>query len=318
MLPCRDVYMRETNEAQAKNGLDCWLMRMARSAASLRFAGYLRRKTMNYTVQTSHVGRIALCALAVAGLGIARPALAQSDGYHVDEDRPAPPAPRTPPVAPHRLARIEYISGNVTWRANSKDKWSKAGVNRALNEGAEIWAEDGARVELRFDDGSPLRLGSNGVVTLQTVYVDAQDEYTQVKMLSGVATLEPCDSRSVFEIVTPLVNVKTTGPSRVRVGVGDDVEIAVGWGQANLGGPPGKINLIADDFVAVRAADTSYALHSLPAPDSWEAFNDERDRKTVAASYPVYHDRPVSHSSTSVFLSLGFPLFSGGGYHDPY
>ncbi len=273
---------------------------------------------MNHTARTSHVGRIAFCALAVAGMGIARPALAQTDGYHVGEDRPAPPTPRTPPVAPHRLARIEYTSGNVTWRASSKDKWAKAGVNRSLNEGAEIWAEDGARAEVRFDDGSVLRLGSNGVATLQTVYVDAQGEYTQIKMLSGIATLEPRDSRSIFEIVTPIINVKTAGPSRVRVGVGDDVEIAVGWGQANLDGAPGKINLVAGDFVASRAADTSYALHSIPAPDSWEAFNDERDRKIVAASYPVYNDRPVSHSSTSVFLSLGFPLFFGGGYHDHY
>ena len=275
---------------------------------------------MNHTVRTSLVGRVAFCALGVTALGFARLAVAQTPGgYQVGEDRPAPPAPRTPPVAPRRLARIEYVSGNVTWRANSKANWSKAGVNRALNEGAEIWAEDGGRAEVRFDDGSLLRIGSNGVATLQTVYADAQSEYTQVKILSGIATLEPRDARSIFEIVTPVVNVKTAGPSRVRVGVGDDVEVAVSRGQANLDGAPGKINLISGDFVAARAADTSYALHSLPAPDSWEAFNDERDRRLLAESRPVYNDRPVTHSSSSVFVSLGFPLFFGGrDYYRPY
>ena len=273
---------------------------------------------MKNKIHTKGIERVALCLLAGAAPLLARPACAQNDGYHVGENRPAPPvsAARPQPAANHRVARVEYVSGNVTWRANDTANWGKAGTNRALNEGSQMWVEDGGRAEVRFDDGSILRLGSNAVVTLQTVLVNPQGEYTQVKMLSGIATLLPRDERSVFEISTPFISVKTVGPSRIRVGVGDDVEVAVSSGRATLDGTGGKTTLSAGEFVAQRAQDTSYTIRGLPAPDSWERWNEERDRKLVAEAHPAYHRPSYDHSYTSVFFSLGFPIF--GGYHGYY
>jgi hypothetical protein len=275
---------------------------------------------MKHSKHTLGAGRVVLCLLAGAVPLVARPACAQNDGYHVGENRPAPPAPSPSahqlPSASHRLARVEYVNGNVTWRANDTANWAKAGTNRALNEGSQLWVEDGGRVEVRFDDGSVLRLGSNSVATLQTVFVDPQGEYTQIKMLSGIATLLPREERSVFEVNTPFISVKTVGPSRLRVGVGDDVEVAVSQGHASLDGPQGKTTLNAGDYVSERAADTAYAIRALPAPDSWERWNDERDRKLAAEAYPVYHHYAPSASYTSVFFSLGFPIY--GGYHAHY
>lgn len=254
-------------------------------------------------------GRLVLTALAAAGLCLARPATAQEDGYHVGENRSQPPVRRSA-SASHRVARISYLSGNVTVRSNDAAKWVRAETNRALNESAQLWVEEGGRAEVLFDDGSILRLGSSSVVTFQTVYVDAQGEYTQIKMNSGLATLVPREERSVFEVNTPSVTVKTIGPSRVRIGVADDVEIGVSRGRANLEGAQGKITLSAGDFVSQRADDNAYAVRGLPAPDSWERWNDDRDRRMTTPAGSERRSSPPSRSYLSIFLNLGFPLYS--------
>ncbi len=242
-----------------------------------------------------------------AGLTLASPGWAQRDTYGVGENRRSrSDAPR--PSRLQRLARIEFVSGKVTWRANVGEKWSRAGVNRSLDAGAQVWVDKGGRAEVRFDDGSLLRLGSEATVTLEAVSIDADSDYTRIKMTNGVATLIAREERSVFAVETPSLSVKTAGPSRLRLGVGDDVEVAVSRGRANLAGTLGKITLESGDFVAVRSGDKDYNVHDLPKPDSWEDWNYERDRKLAADARPTYH-APGSRTNTSVFVSLGFPLY---------
>ena len=264
---------------------------------------------------SKYTGPFVLATLTAASLCAAPAAHAQNDGYHVGEEK-STPAPAAPAVSPtHRVARIDYLSGNVTYRPDDTAKWVRAETNHPLLEGSQLWVEEGGRAEVRFDDGSILRLGTNSVVTLQTVYVDAAGEYTQIKMNSGIATLEPREERSVFEVNTPFLGIKTAGPSRIRIGVGDDVEVAVSRGRANLEGSQGKKTLSSGDFVSLRSTDTSYVVKALPSPDSWERWNEDRDRKMLADAYPSYRTPPPPHAYSSVFLSLGFPIFVGPDYH---
>ncbi len=260
-------------------------------------------------------GRFALAALAAAGMCLTRPVRAQDAGYHVGEKQTAPDSVPSESSRTYRLAKIEYLSGKVTYRPDDAAKWTHAETNYPLGVGSQLWVEEGGRAEVRFDDGSILRVGSNSVITLQTVYMDAEGEYTQITMNHGIATLEPREARSVFEVNTPFLTVKTTGPSRVRIGVSDDIEVAVSRGRANLEGPSGKTSLSSGDFVSQRASDTAYAIHGLPSPDSWERWNEARDRKTVEDAYPR---RPApSRSYSSFYFSLGFPIF-GGDRHDGF
>jgi hypothetical protein len=274
---------------------------------------------MSAVKRTCPVGRVLLAGLVAAGFCCARPVMAQDDGYRVGEERRSAPT-RSATRASHRLARIEYVSGKVTWRSDDSAKWGRAETNRALDEGAQLSVEHGGRAEVRFDDGTLLRLGSDSDITLQTVYVDDQGEYTRVRMTSGIATLQARTDRSVFEINTPFLSVKTIGPSRVRIGVGEDVEVAVSRGRASLEGDPGKTTLNSGDFVSLRSDDTTYAVRALPAPDSWERWNEDRDHRQAAESYPERRPSPPARSSVDIFFSLGFPIFTGDrrGSHRVY
>ena len=273
----------------------------------------------------------ALLTFAGVGLCLGTVAQAQDAGYQVGEtpraqtsdatrkDNTAPNTTRLPEEK--RLARIEYVSGKVTWRADDTAKWSKATTKLALREGSQIWAEEGGRVEIRFDDGSLLRLGNDAVATLQTFSSNDQGEFTRIKLLSGLATLVPKVEYSTYQIDTPFNSITANGPARVRIGVANSVEVGVRSGRATVeGGSAGKATLYAGDFVSVRAADTAYNTRNLPAGDTWERWNDERDhivsRETLPPPVryvPAY--APYYGPSTSLWFSFGYPF---GGYYRPY
>lgn len=275
---------------------------------------------MLLTRRLSDRGIFALAVFAAIGLCGARPAAAQEQGYHVGEDQKEPTvAPRAEARSTgtiHRLARIEYLSGSASWRPDSEAKWERAENHHTLAEGDQLKVEEGGRAEIRFDDDSILRVGGNSNITFKTVFLDAQGEYTQITMNSGLATLEAREERSVFEVNTPGVTVKTMGPSRIRIGVESGVEVAVTRGRANLEGPQGKKSLVSGDFVSLHQDDKTYVVHAIPAPDSWDRWNQDRDRKLAEDEYTPRYYAPPSRESLGVFFSLGFPVF--GGYRGPY
>ena len=265
------------------------------------------------------------CLLALAGLCLAAggAAKAQSDGYAIGENKSAPVAGSAIRVGT-RAARFEYVSGKVTWRPDDIAAWKKAGNNQSLKQGAEIWVTEGGRAEIRFNDGSLLRLGNDSVVHLETMYSDDKGEYTQIKMLSGLATVLPHQESGVYEVDTPSLSIKASGPARVRVGLGAGVEVGVRQGSAALEGAQGKTTLHAGDLVALADANSPYAVRSLPQQaDSWERWNDERDGRKVVVERPVYVDsgpviveRPVIYERPSpFFFSLDFGGHYGRGYY---
>ncbi len=52
--------------------------------------------------------------------------------------------------------------------------------------------------------------------------------------------LLPKNNQSLFQVDTPLVSLHAADPDRVRIGIGDNVEVAVGSGSVNVNGKLGK------------------------------------------------------------------------------
>src|SRR5579862_2645674 len=154
-------------------------------------------------------GLAALCAV-VLGTSFSMAGFAQTGGYHVGEssataptDQGTPPPPSDQTAGPVRMARVSYVNGNVTWRPDGDTDWTAATVNTPMRQGAQVWVGDGGRVELQFDDGSDLRLGSGGVATLQTLFSDSQGEFTEIKMTDGLGSLDLRTDHSIYQIDTP-------------------------------------------------------------------------------------------------------------------
>ena len=199
-----------------------------------------------------------------------------------DDGGAQPAESATANQGPVRLARFSYVRGNVTWRSSASEDWSAASVNLPLRQGAQVWVS-GGRAEIQFDDGSLLRLGNGAIVTLQTLYSDTDGEFTELQMNQGLAALRLRHADSIFQVDTPFASVKSVGPSKVRIGVNDDVEVAVRDGSAAVEGHDRKTTLQAGDYVDLTDPAADYQISPLPDPDSWDTWNDDRDRQLADA-----------------------------------
>ena len=221
---------------------------------------------------------------------------------------PAQPGDDGTGQGPIRLARFSYVQGSITWRPSDGADWSPATVNLPIRQGAQIWVTNGGRAEVQFDDGSLLRLGNGAVATLQTLYSDTNGEFTEIKLNEGISALELRHAHSIYQIDTPLVSINSDGPSKVRVGVDDSVEIALRSGSATVTGNAGKVVLNPGGYLDLADANASYDVGSVPSPDSWDNWNDARDREIAQndghlpanialvagglTEYGVWHDDP--------------------------
>jgi len=225
--------------------------------------------------------------------------MAQTGGYQVGEGTATNPATTSstggvatiPPNSPAtaRFARIEYVSGNVTWRRDATANWTPLKQYTALNAGTQIWAVGEGKVEIRFEDGAIVRLGHGALATLDTLYSDTQGGYTRVALTAGLGMLTLKNTRSVYEVDLPTLTAIASGPSRVRVGADRGAEVSMRAGkavvQSKLAVKPAKVNINSGDYAAIIGSDTAITVKRLPALDSWDRWNDERDH-IPGASYP--------------------------------
>jgi hypothetical protein len=191
------------------------------------------------------------------------------------EDAAPPEAQNTGPV---RLARFAFVSGNVTWRADEKDEWSKATVNLPIRQGAQVWVTDDGHADLQFDDGSELRLGHGALATLKVLYSDKDGEFTQIALNDGLATLHSRHDNAIYQIDTPAASVKSKGASQVRFGVDGGSEVTVQHGDATIEGPQGTTALHAGDYLYLADSNAPFTVKPAPAADNWDQWNDERNR----------------------------------------
>ena len=190
---------------------------------------------------------------------------------------------------PVRMARFAYVSGNVTWRDGPTGEWSQATVNLPIRQSAEILVLKGGRADVQFDDGSELRLGNGALVTLKTLYSDNKGEFTQIDLKDGLATLYSRHPESVYQIDTPMVSVKSVGPSQVRFGVGGGSEIAVQMGSANIEGPLGKTVVKEGNYIYLASNATAYQAKASPAPDKWDRWNGDRNKLLAGGTNTIQH-----------------------------
>lgn len=203
------------------------------------------------------------------------PSLAQGTGFKVTESQTNEPA-----TGGVRIARIEFVTGNVTWRPDSNANWQPLRRLASLKPGSQVWAEGEGKAEIKFDDGGAVRLGRGAIATLDALYADAQGPYTRISITTGVGMLSLKSTHSVYEVVLPALTAIASGPSRIRVSAVRGSEVAVHSGKAVVQRKQEnaqKISLSSGQAASISGTDTAIAINKISQPDAWDRWNDERD-----------------------------------------
>src|SRR5258706_11394826 len=170
---------------------------------------------------TMTLSRAASVLFFATALSLSHPASAQD----------APTGP-TPP-------RLGFIDGDVSfWRPGAED-WAPAQVNTPLAEGDEVYAADGANVELQVGPRAFVRAGGDTQIGLETLDADTmQYEINGGHAAFDVKRMPPGQT---LEVDTPKAAFRIERPGYYRVDV-DDRRTVFGvrrGGRANATGENG-------------------------------------------------------------------------------
>jgi hypothetical protein len=206
-------------------------------------------------------------------------------------NNPAGPANAGSPTndPPARVARIQYISGEVSLQPGGVNDWVAADLNRPLTSSDRVWADKDSRVELNVGGGY-LRMNSETSLTLTNV----GDNTIQAQLDQGVleVTVRHLEPGEIYEIDTPNLafTVMKSGVYRFDVNPNDDqtwVTVRKGYGEATGRGPAVKVS----DGQQVRFSGqnslqhTAYAAPAADGFDDWAKVRDKRLDSSQSARY---------------------------------
>ncbi len=182
-----------------------------------------------------------------------------------------------------RAARLSYVEGDVRLSQGNQILANPALVNTPLFEGTEIATREDGKAEIQLDDGSVARISPNSSLKVGVLRQDAGATRAELVLTSGLAYFELQGDSSADHTIARFGDsaVTASGFTVLRVSL-DNLpgEVAVFAGNAHLErGNTFSLDLHGGESVALNASDPNlYNLAETIEPDSWDAWNADRDQ----------------------------------------
>src|ERR1700761_1695092 len=190
---------------------------------------------------------------------------------------------------PTRVARLNYMNGNVSMEPAGVDDWAPAALNRPFTTGDYIYTDDGAQAELHMDV-AVIRMGPQ----TSFGFLNLGDQTVQMKLTEGdmYVRIRNFSADQVFEVDTPngAVTLLQNGSYRVRVDPnGAWSYVVVRDGQAQVTGGGQAFILNQNESANVSGTDQiAYDVETAPAADdfdNWASQRDAHEQNLAAAQY---------------------------------
>jgi hypothetical protein len=190
---------------------------------------------------------------------------------------------------PTRVARLNYVAGNVSMQPGGAGDWTPAEPNRPFTTGDQLFTDIDSKAELHTDLGV-LRLGQQTTATFLTL----NDQAVQISVTEGdfSVTLRQIDPNQTVEIDTPNAAVSLLRPGiyRFRVSAADGLSfVVVRQGQAEITGGGQAFTLNPGNSAAVTGTGSlSSNVAAAPDPDDfdrWSATRDAQEGRLASARY---------------------------------
>lgn len=184
-----------------------------------------------------------------------------------------------------RAARLSSVDGKVQVLQGDQVLADPAVANTPLFEGTRIATADGGQAEIQFDDGSVARLSPNSSLTLSVLRGADSSGQTEMVLEGGLGYFEVqavSGGQTRVRFADGVVTV--SGFTVLRINL-DNLpgQLAVFTGNAHLERSGLTLDLHGGQSVALNGADPSqYKLSETIEPDSWDAWNADRDQALQA------------------------------------
>ena len=190
---------------------------------------------------------------------------------------------------PTRVARLNYMSGEVSFQPGGETDWAWATLNRPMTSGDSLWTGDQSRAEMHIGSAA-IRVGAQTSVS----FLNLDDRTVQLQLNTGTINVRVRNlfADNVFEVDTPNLafTLLRRGDYRITVdpnGSFTTITLRDGQGQINGGGQA----FLVDGGSQVQVSGTdyiSYDIYNLPRKDSfdqWSYTRQLREDRSRSARY---------------------------------
>ncbi|SPE42183.1 Putative prolin-rich exported protein (fragment) [Candidatus Sulfopaludibacter sp. SbA3] len=137
---------------------------------------------------------------------------------------------------PSRVARLNYLSGPVSFRPGSVDDWAPATLNYPLTTGDHLWTDPGAQAELHIGS-TAIRMNSGTAMSI----LNLDDRIAQISLTEGAINVfvRFLGENESVEVDTPNVSISLlrTGDYRIQADGDNNVSVlTVRGGEAEVTG----------------------------------------------------------------------------------
>lgn len=223
-----------------------------------------------------------------------------SIGVMLGQQDPPAGAPGDPNIdPPDRVARLNFITGNVAFQPGGVDDWVAAELNRPLTIGDHLWADNGGRAELHIGS-TAIRLNASTGIS----FFNLEDHTVQIRLSEGSMSLRLRNlmDGEVYEVDTPNVAFTLLRPGEYRIDANPDgtatlITVRSGEGEATAGGQ--VFDVPARQQAQVNGTENvAYDLVAMPQRDPWDDWCNNRDAREdrsqsvryVGREMPGYED----------------------------
>ena len=190
-----------------------------------------------------------------------------------------------------RAVRLSSVDGEVHLSQGNQVLADQAVANTPLFEGTRIDTGNDGRAEVQFEDGSVARVSPQSSLTLTVLRgsSDGGERDAEVQLNSGLGYFEiQGDSESNHIRVRFGDNVVTvSGFTVLRIDLDrapGDVAVFSGNAHVEGTGVPG-VDVHGGESLTLNAGDpNAYTLNESIEPDSWDAWNSDRDQALTEAA----------------------------------
>ncbi len=117
---------------------------------------------------------------------------------------------------PSRVARLNFVAGNVAFRPANVEEWAPATMNYPLTTGDHLWTDEQGGAEMHVGSAALRIAGSTSFAVL-----NLDDRITQVSVAQGFMNvrIRNLEEGETFEVDTPNGAIALIRPGDYRIGV---------------------------------------------------------------------------------------------------
>ena len=197
---------------------------------------------------------------------------------------------------PARVARLGYLSGNVSFTPAGENDWVQAQVNRPVVTGDKLWTDAGGRAELQIG-AATVRLDQSSSFDV----LNLDDQLAQMELTQGALNLDVSRLRGneAYEIDTPTIAfvANRVGDYRIDVNPAGYTVVTARRGGGDAIGEAGK-RIRIEEGQSVRFNNSQlnvndYQVSQIGAPDAFDSFATERVQRYAQAAPARYVSEDV-------------------------